>query len=282
MKRVRKNFNDINWNQIQQDNNFGLNKKDLVIKYKLSYSTIKKAEILNIIKLIKHQESEEKKKNRIEKIKKWYKDNPEKHPWKNSSKKSVPCEKFKKILKENNISFVEEFNPLFNRMFAIDISFPDKKIGIEINGNQHYSSSGELKPYYKNRHDLIEKAGWKIYEFHYSLVYNNCLINEIIKKIKDKYDLDSIDYNEYIEKNKKIKEELKKNKLYIKCKCGNLKYFTSKLCSNCNKKRRKKLSRKPNIKILKMDLKILKNNFSAVGRKYGVSDNCIRKWLNSK
>ena len=98
MKRVRKNFNDINWNQIQQDNNFGLNKKDLIIKYKLSYSTIKKAEILNIIKLVKHQESEEKKTNRIEKIKKWYKDNPEKHPWKNSSKKSVPCEKFKKIL----------------------------------------------------------------------------------------------------------------------------------------------------------------------------------------
>ena len=92
-------------------------------------------------------------------IKKWLKNNPNKHSWKTSKKKSIPCEKFKNILKSNKISFVEEFTPLIDRMFSIDIAFPDKKIGIEINGNQHYSSDGQLKPYYKDRHDLIEKKG---------------------------------------------------------------------------------------------------------------------------
>lgn len=280
MKRVRRKFYDINWQQIQKDNDCGLNKSNISIKYNLDYATIKKAEKLNIIKLVKHKKTTEKNnKERIEKIKKWLKNNPNKHSWKTSKKKSIPCEKFKNILKSNKISFVEEFTPLIDRMFSIDIAFPDKKIGIEINGNQHYSSDGQLKPYYKDRHDLIEKEGWKLYEIHYSIIYNEHLINEIINNIKCEHDLNLINYQKYINENKKLKEQKRKNKLRNNCICGELKYFKSKLCFNCDKKRKKELSKKPNIKILKKDLKELKNNFSAVGRKYGVSDNCIRKWL---
>ena len=48
----------------------------------------------------------------------------------------------------------------------IDIAFPDIKLGIEINGNQHYNSDGTLKDYYQERHNLIEEAGWKLLEVH--------------------------------------------------------------------------------------------------------------------
>lgn len=70
---------------------------------------------------------------------------------------------------KNNIIFIEEYKPLNDRLFSIDIAFPDKMIGIEINGNQHYDIEGNLKPYYQNRHELIETAGWTLLEFHSNL-----------------------------------------------------------------------------------------------------------------
>lgn len=33
--------------------------------------------------------------------------------------------------------------PLDDRSFSLDIAFPEKKIGIEVNGNQHYERNGE-------------------------------------------------------------------------------------------------------------------------------------------
>lgn len=106
--------------------------------------------------------------------------NPDKHPWKNNSKFiSVPCEKFKDTLKELGYDFKEEWQPLSDRLFSIDIAFTEKKIGIEINGNQHYNSDGTLKSYYQERHDLICSSGWKLIEIHYS----QCFDKENIVKI---------------------------------------------------------------------------------------------------
>ena len=70
------------------------------------------------------------------KLREYYKKNPDKHPWRNNEKfKSVPCEKLKDWLRSKNINFVEEFQPqIKNRNFSIDIAFPDKLVGLEING----------------------------------------------------------------------------------------------------------------------------------------------------
>ena len=62
---------------------------------------------------------------------------------------------------DNNINYVSEWSPLEDRFYSIDIAFPDKKIGIEINGNQHYDKKGALTEYYQKRHDDIVKAGMK-------------------------------------------------------------------------------------------------------------------------
>lgn len=115
------------------------------------------------------------------KRKKYLKENPEKHPWKRKNKQSsVPCTKVKEYLTKRNIRYVEEYTPLLDRAFSIDIAFPHIKAGIEINGNQHYDSSGNLKPYYQERHNLIEKEGWKLIEVHYSQCFNEESISKFI------------------------------------------------------------------------------------------------------
>ena len=113
--------------------------------------------------------------------KKWLKQNPEKHLWNISKNYSIPCEQLKQKLRNNNILFEEEFQPLFpERFFSIDIAFPEKKIGIEVNGNQHYNKDKKtLKKYYQERHDLIEESGWKLIELHYLDVYKDNIIEEI-------------------------------------------------------------------------------------------------------
>jgi hypothetical protein len=72
------------------------------------------------------------------------------------------------------------------------------------------------------------------------------------------------------EKEKKIKENKKK------CSCGNFMNSKSTNCNICYKLLQRKNIR-PDIEELKHEVSEL--GYSSVGRKYGVSDNTIRKWL---
>jgi very-short-patch-repair endonuclease len=94
--------------------------------------------------------------------------------WKRlQQQKSVPCERVKEWLRSKNLSFVcEQTVPETNRHFRLDIAFPQSKTAIEVNGTQHYERDGSLKPYYVERHSLLEQAGWTIIEMHYSLAFN--------------------------------------------------------------------------------------------------------------
>jgi hypothetical protein len=193
--------------------------------------------------------------------------NPDKHTWKRKNKQiSIPCELFKTKLKNNNIYFIEEFTPLDDRFFSIDIAFPDKKIGIEINGNQHYDNNGKLKKYYQERKDIIEKSGWKLYDIYYTKVYDNCFCDSFINEFKNN-NLEIVDYSVYLYK--------KEVNTCIDCGCEIYKY--SKRCKVCSGKNRIKKDI-PNCEILKEQ--ILKFGYCGTGRIYGVSDNTIRKWLN--
>lgn len=203
-----------------------------------------------------------------ESMKKYLKNNPDKHVWKRNSKfLSKPCEEFKKILTNNDIKFISEFSPLNDRLYSIDICIPNKKIGIEINGNQHYNNDKTLKKYYKERKYNIENNGWILYDIHYSKVYDVKFLDKFINHIKNNFDLSENDFDFVsIEPNKCIdcKIEISKN---------------SKRCRKCssvyNGKKRRKVKR-PSIKKLKEE--IMKYGYRGVGKKYGVSDNAIRKW----
>lgn len=105
--------------------------------------------------------------------KKFLNENPDQHPWKRKDKfKSKPCEALKSYLKSKGLVFVEEWQPIKDRFYSLDIAFPDIKLGIEVNGNQHYDRNGKLKTYYQERHDLICSTGWKLIELHYVSCYN--------------------------------------------------------------------------------------------------------------
>jgi len=137
--------------------------------------------------------------------------NPDKHPWRCSSKfRSVPCEKVKEYLKTKNINFVEEWQPIADRAFAVDIAFPDIKLAIDINGNQHYDRNGKLKEYYQKRHDLIVSAGWTLLELHYSIAYNLSKLDEVIT-IKSQPD-----YTNYFEEKKRRDEARKLKRALVK------------------------------------------------------------------
>lgn len=121
----------------------------------------------------KFHHSEETKKILSEKRKQWLSKNKDKHPWKNNDKFiSKPCEQLKEWLREQNINFVEEYEPFEDYHYCLDIAWPDEKIAIEINGNQHYTNDGNLKPYYQKRHDLFTERGWNIFEIPYNCCYN--------------------------------------------------------------------------------------------------------------
>lgn len=134
-----------------------------------------------------HKHTDEEKAKLSEIRKRWLNDNPDKHVWRLNTKFiSKPCEYLKTELLKLGYPIVAEYQPLLDqkRYFAIDISIPSKKIGIEVNGNQHYDDAGNqiLKEYYKKRHDAITQAGWDLKELHYSEAYTK--IDEIINWLK--------------------------------------------------------------------------------------------------
>jgi C2H2-type zinc finger len=131
----------------------------------------------------KRHTEESKKKLSLSRIK-YLSENPEKHPWKRHTKfKSEPCEKFKEILRDIGLIFEEEFNPIPDRFFAVDVAFPDQKLCFEINGEQHYNRDGSLRKYYRDRHDIIENSGWTIIEIHYSKAYDVEYVKELTKMV---------------------------------------------------------------------------------------------------
>ena len=127
-------------------------------------------------------------KKRISENRKAYlKANPDKHPWKFKSKfKSIPCETLKARLRLDNFTFQEEFTDYhWSHSYSLDIAFSEKRLGIEVNGNQHYLRSGQLKPYYENRRQYLISEGWTIIELHYANCYKEEKIKEIEKYIRE-------------------------------------------------------------------------------------------------
>lgn len=74
--------------------------------------------------------------------------------------------------KNLGINLIDQYHDKrWKRGFKIDLYFPDKLIGIEVNGAFKYTKNG-LKKYYVNRSKLIlETSGIKIIDLYYTKVY---------------------------------------------------------------------------------------------------------------
>jgi hypothetical protein len=268
------NLNEINWCDIQNK----LNKKELFwseIPKRIGFSrkVLERAVSEGYLKKIVYRKKMSvESKNKISKGRiKYLKENPDKHPWKNNDKfKSKPCELLKMKLDKNNIKYISEYEPSNEKYYSIDIAFPNKKIGIEINGNQHYERDGSLKNYYIKRNEFLNNIGWKIYDIHYSIVYNELLLESLINSIRD-FSLNQDDLNYYL--NEYIKRKNVKHNHCIDCNIIILK--DSKRCRRCAAKLKTKVTH-PTKEELKELIK--HNNWSKIGRIYNVSDTAIRKW----
>lgn len=222
----------------------------------------------NVI-FIHMKHTEETRKLLSEKRKKWLAENPEKHVWKRHSKfKSVPCERLKEILMTKGMVFVEEYTPR-GINYSIDIAFPDKLIGIEVNGNQHYERDGRLKDYYAQRQTKLESMGWKIVQLPYSMCFFESTIQPIIDGINQTTPTIPFSYETYVPPEKKV---------YVCVDCKKKVGKGTIRCMTCNGTHRKELNnhRIPNKEMLTELLS--SHSFVSVGKMYGVSDNAVRKW----
>lgn len=135
--------------------------------------------------------------------------------------KSKCAENFKKYLRENNIDFIEEYCPYpEERLYSLDIAFPDEKIAIEINGSQHYNN-GDLNDYTLNKQYFFEERGWKIIQIYYKWCYGVISNNKCISSIFDlpihnkNYVKECFtrEYRNKMKREEKIKQKEYKNKL---------------------------------------------------------------------
>ena len=76
---------------------------------------------------------------------------------------------------------------------------------------------------------------------------------------------------------KNVKKKLEKKIYCIECGTEITKQSCSQLCVKCFAKNHRKVKNRPSKERLLKEVKEI--NYCAVGRKYGVTDNCIRKWL---
>lgn len=163
---------------------------------------------------------------------------------------------------------------LEDRGFRIDIALPEYKIGIEINGNQHYKKIDDLllDDYYEERHKLVENCGWKLIELYYKTVYNHDIKDIILSILNNK----SYEYN--LETKKYIISCINK-KIYCK-KCNNEIIYGHK-CKICQKNKNDDLKNKK-IKKLKNQLKKLKKlkqRYKKINERYDLC-NCGNKKLH--
>jgi very-short-patch-repair endonuclease/transposase len=270
-----------NFKEIQSLYDSGLSWHDVSKKVKICLATIMKYTKIGMLKSRtaseslkiskdkrpKQKHSEETKLKISAARKKWLTENPDKHPWKNKSfvHSSIPCERFKTFLREQNIDFIDEFMPLthIGRFFRIDIAFPDKKIAIEVNGNQHYDTNGDLKPYYKNRQSILEEHGWIVYQVHHTACFKFEKLSEFMEKIKNSETKIEFDYFNYVPKEKKK---------YF-CSCGNIITKYSKKCLKCMGFKNRKVKQPSKEELEKL---IWEKPLTELGKQFGVSDNAVR------
>lgn len=175
-QQLSKIKNIIPWKQIQEEHDAGMSLKDIRNKYGLTIANVATALRLNyfsrnltVIKNnAKHRASQQ--------MKKFWTDTPEIGRERIiRAQNSVPCKNVKNFLKDNNILFVEEYNPnVPDRHFHIDIALPDKKIAIEINGRWHYTDSTckHFTEYHIQRKKSIEQLGWVVIDIRTNICFN--------------------------------------------------------------------------------------------------------------
>ena len=230
------------------------------------YETKKKKMCDNISYLNKGKKLSDETRKKISNSRREYlKNNPDKVPYllNHSRNESYPEKYFTDVFLDRNISVIKSYRI---RLYELDFCILDKKIDIEIDGGQHYLDNKIIESD-KRRNKYLEDLGWDIIRIKWSDY-------QLLDKDSKREFIDNIIY--YINGLVKTKPtfEILDNKNY--CKCGIEIYKCSKMCSKCDSFRQRKVER-PSLEQILKDIE--ETNYVLTGKKYGVSDNTIRKWI---
>ena len=192
---------------------------------------------------------------------KYMKENPDKTAWRNKNM-SYPekcfLEKIKELKWDKKYQIVCEksFYPFF-----IDFAFINEKIAIEIDGSQHLEDERKKSDEIKDK--KLINDGWIVYRITAKKINEeiDIVFNDINKIIKNRYNYNGV-----------LKTGIYKNEKF--CECGKKISNNSRMCMTCSHKSQRK--EKPPYKQLINEIK--EYGYKGTGKKYGVSDNCIRKW----
>lgn len=199
---------------------------------------------------------------------KYLMNNPDKVPYllNHSRTESYPEKYFYEIFIEEGLEVEKAYKI---SLYELDFCIPSKKIDIEIDGDQHYLDN-KISDSDIRRNKYLEDRGWDIIRIKWSDYQKMDSIN------KREYIKNLIDYiNGLIDSKPEfnLKEEQQK-----KCKCGNIIYNHKRniRCRDCFNLDNRKVER-PSLEQILKDIK--ETNYVLTGKKYGVSDNTIRKWI---
>lgn len=220
----------------------------------------------------RYKHTEESKQNLREKRLKWMKENPEKTAWRQSNL-SYPEKLFLDKIKEKGwdqkylIIREKSFFPYF-----IDFAFEDFKVAVEIDGSQHNNPDRKLSD--EKKDNLLISNDWKVIRITADEIKNNInccfdIIENIISNSNNIQEKTTIG----VYKDKELKK-------YYCSDCGKIVSQKSNRCNKCADIDRSISQRKVQRPSYEQLLKeIEETNYTQVGKKYGVSDNAVRKWL---
>lgn len=201
-----------------------------------------------------------KKSHIIGKSKGWYFINADKN------RRSYPEKFFINVFKINKLyeKFKIEEKFSYGKYF-IDFLFVEIKLIVEVDGQQHYRTKEAIE-HDRIRDEYFLGEGFRIYRINWKSVCTNSIIeiNEFLNFIEDS----NIKYRKY---------EISDCTRIQKCICGNKKTISSMMCMTCKRIKERKVKDRPSIDQLIIDINEM--GYCGTGRKYGVSDNCIRKWV---
>ena len=273
-------FEKYNWLEIQEFYDNGGTWKEVIERFNISNNglaqsvkkgllqTRSKSDAMKLYCKNNKRTLSDETKEKLSKIRKEYlRKNPDKVPYllNHSSNYSYPEKYFERIFENENIETLKKFRI---HTYELDFAIPDKKIDIEIDGEQHYSDDKIVESDLR-RNKYLEDRGWDVIRIRWSS-YQKLEIEEKKLFIND--------IKNYINKLIDIKPTIKYEKPKKICKhCNNKCTNKNRRCRKCYEKQNRKVKNRPTLTELLSEVE--KNGYKATGRKYNVSDNTIRKWI---
>lgn len=279
--------NKINdWKSIQEKYDSGLSAREVAKNFGISVQAIWYASSKGILKLRTSKEatllhkkktvvSEETKKKMSEAKIKFLVKNPDKIPYllNHSCKESYPEKCMREALINHNIiGWVSDYP---YHIYRLDFAFPELKIDLEVDGSTHKIEDVIIKDNKRNK--FLIDDGWLVIRIPALEVTRK--IDQFIEKLKQIVEDRKTNVNsglinvELTYQSKKFKplinQCLQCHKLCKRCYC-------SRKCCATHKAKDKRATR-PTLETLLQETR--NTNFVQTGKKYGVSDNAIRKWI---